>query len=80
MKFLRDMLTEADNKTHSLANWLGASTGSTAIGLTIYDTVMNHVQFDMVKFGAGIAALASGIGALRRMIKDQEQPSQPPAP
>lgn len=72
MKWLNDLLTGADNKTHDIGRWFAALSGSTGIGMPVYDTVMNHAHFNVQEFGIGMAALAGGVGALLRLKQDTE--------
>ena len=76
MTVLNQILTGKDNQTHDLGRWLGAAGGSTGIALTVYDVVINHHEFDMLKFGLGMAALATGVGAMLK-LKAETEP-QPP--
>lgn len=72
MKALRDILTGADGVTHDIGRWFGAAGGATGIALEVYDVVINHVRFDMLAFGGGMAALAAGVGAMLRLKADTE--------
>ncbi len=75
MSMLRDILTGIDGTTHDLGRWLGAAGGSTGIALTVYDVVVNHVHFNMLEFGTGMAALAAGVGAMLK-LKESTEPKE----
>jgi hypothetical protein len=72
MSIVKDLLTGIDGETHDIGRWLGALSGLTSIGLTVYDVVINHTHFDCQAFGIGVAALATGIGALLKLKAETE--------
>lgn len=77
MSALRSMLTTSDGVTHDIGRWLAAAGGSTGIALTVYDVLINHREFDMLKFGLGMAALATGVGAMLKLKADTEPKDTP---
>lgn len=77
MQALRDILTTADGRTHDLGRWLGAAGGATGIGLAIFDVVVLHNPFNMLSFGGGMAALATGVGAMLKLKIDTEPKESP---
>lgn len=74
---LRQILTGKDNATHDVGRWFAAAGGSTGIALAVYDVVINHKEFDMLKFGLGMAALAAGVGAMLKLKADTEPKESP---
>lgn len=72
MKILTDILTGADNVTHDIGRWFAALGGSSGIGLSVYDVVANHAHFSPQEFGVGMAALATGVGAMLKLKAETE--------
>jgi hypothetical protein len=64
MKALRDILTGIDGTTHDIGRWMGAVSFVVGLGLQVYVVVWRSQPFDFLTFGAGVAALAGGIGAM----------------
>ena len=72
MKFVTDLLTGIDGKTHDLGRWAGALSFISGVSLEIYVVGWKGQPFDFTQFGLGIAAMATGIGALLRLKQDTE--------
>lgn len=72
MKALRDLLTGRDGLTHDLGRWMGAASFLVGLGLEIYVVVWKSQPFDFLTFGAGVAALAAGIGAMLKLKEGTE--------
>ena len=72
MKFVTDLLTGVDNKTYDLGRWAGALSFISGIGLEIYVVGWKGQPFDFTQFGLGVAAMATGIGAMLRLKQDTE--------
>lgn len=79
---LQQLLTGIDGRTQDLGRWLGVFGGGTGIVMPVYDTVANHVPWNSMTFGAGMGALALGVGAMLKLKIDSEPPAdgQPPKP
>lgn len=63
IKWINQLFTESDNTTHSLMKYL--IFGGTAASLFYqgWDTIANHVVFNMQTFGIGLGALWGGAAA-----------------
>lgn len=77
LEALRQMVTGKDNSTHDVGRWFAVLGGLTGIGLSIYDVVHNGVHFDMQSFGLGMAAMATGVGAMLKLKEGTEPCSKP---
>ena len=69
---LRQLMTESDNVTHDLYRYLAILSIITGLGLQVYSIGWKGQPFDMLAFGAGIGALAAGIGALLKLKETNE--------
>lgn len=76
MGFISNILTGKDNKTHDFGRVAGAASLLTGLGLEIY-AVYKGQPFDMQAFGIGVAAMATGIGALLKLKETTEPEPEP---
>lgn len=72
MKPLRDILTGKDGETHDIGRWAAMASIVTGLGLEVYAVGWRGQPFDMLAFGGGIGALATGIGALLKLKEGTE--------
>lgn len=69
---LLDVVTTADGITHDVGRWFAVIGGLTGIALQVFDTVVLRNPFSMLAFGGGMAALATGVGAMLKLKADTE--------
>tara|TARA_R110000868_G_scaffold166628_1_gene400668 strand:+ start:794 stop:1039 length:246 start_codon:yes stop_codon:yes gene_type:complete len=68
---LRDIVTCKDGVTHDIGRWggvLALISGIAFQGWALY----KGQPFDMLNFGAGVAALAAGVGAMLKLKETTE--------
>jgi hypothetical protein len=68
---LKHLFTGIDGVTYDIGRVGGALSFLVGLGLEVYSVVW-HVPFDFLAYGAGIAAMAAGIGALLKLKESQE--------
>lgn len=73
-RILTQLLTGKDGETHDLGRWMGALSFLIGCALEIYAVVWAKQPFDFLAFGAGVAALAGGIGAMLKLKETTEPP------
>lgn len=66
----RHLLTESDNKTHSIYKHLVLVGMAVGIALEIYVVGWKSQPFDIQSFGVGIGALFAGAGAALKMTPE----------
>lgn len=71
MAFFRHILTGADNQTWHLGKVAGALAFLVGLGLETY-CVLSEKHFDFIAYGAGVAGMATGIGALVKLQETSE--------
>jgi hypothetical protein len=71
MIFLRHILTGADNATWHLGKVAGFIAFLVGLALEVY-CVLAGKAFDFIGYGAGVAAMAAGIGALIKLQETSE--------
>ena len=69
----RDIVTTKDGVTHDIGRWGGVLSLLVGLGLQIYVVFCRGQSFDFLNFGAGVAALAAGVGAMLK-IKESTEP------
>lgn len=74
------LLTGADNTTHDLGRWAAVLSFLAGIGLQVYVVVWRAQAFDFSTFGAGVAIMAAGLGAMLKLKETTEPKPQPPQP
>jgi hypothetical protein len=77
MQAVRDLVTLADGTTHDVGRWFAVLGGLTGIALQVFDTVVLRNPFSMLAFGGGMAALATGVGAMLKLKADTEPKESP---
>jgi hypothetical protein len=75
VKWITDVLTGADGKTHDIGRWFGVLAGSNGLFLSMWDVLHNHAHFDVQAYGVGMGALAAGVGAFLG-LKAKTEPQQ----
>jgi hypothetical protein len=68
---VRQLMTEADNRTHDLYRYLALLSIVVGLGLNIY-AVHKGQPFDMQAFGLGIGALFAGVGVAIGLKKENK--------
>jgi hypothetical protein len=63
MKFIRDILTGADNETYAISRIIVLSGAIAFIGLAIYDVVIQGHRFDAQNYGIGFGGAMTGLCA-----------------
>ena len=71
MQAFRDIVTCRDGKTHDIGRWGGALALLSGIAFQGY-ALYKGQPFDMLNFGAGIGALAAGVGAMLKLKETTE--------
>ena len=74
MAILRDIFTGVDGISHDIGRYLAAVSSATGLGLQVYVVAWKGQPFDMLAFGAGVGALAAGVGAMLK-LKAGTEPS-----
>lgn len=72
MGFWTNISTGKDNATHDIGRVGAIASMVVGLGLQIYSVVWQGAAFSMATFGAGVAALATGVGAMLYLKKDTE--------
>lgn len=83
MNWFLQLVTGKDGQTHDLVKWSAVLGTLQGLGLTAYDTIVNHVHFDIQSFGIGLGALLAAVGAALKFKDGTEAssaPSTPPQP
>ena len=76
MSIIKQLLTGVDGETHDIGRWGGVISFAVGLGLEIF-AVVETKPFDFMAYGLGVAAMATGIGALLRLKKDTEPGAKP---
>lgn len=72
------LLTGKDGKTHDIGRWAAAVAFLVGMGLEVYAVVFAK-EFNFLAYGGGVAAMATGIGALLKLKADTEPDAEPKA-
>ena len=72
LKMLKDSLTGKDGESFDVGRILAGLSGTACVFFQGWDVIANHVAFNPMNFGAGIGALAAGIGALLKLKEGSE--------
>ena len=64
---LRDLLTEADNKTYDVVRWLAVLSIFVGLGLSVFAVVLKGQAFSLQDFGIGIGAVFLSVGAALKL-------------
>jgi hypothetical protein len=70
MKWLKDVLTEADNDTFCLVRVSALVVLAVAIGLEVFAIVERKQVFDFAAFAGGLTALYAGVGVAIKLKGD----------
>ena len=70
MKWLRDLLTEADNATFDMSKVLACFAILSGLYYQGVDVLIANQHFDMQNFGMGIGALFAGVGVALGLKKE----------
>jgi hypothetical protein len=70
--FFKHILTGADNASYDIGRVFGALCFLVGLGLEVY-CVVSRTPFDFLTYGAGVAAMAVGVGAFLK-IKETTEP------
>jgi hypothetical protein len=66
---IRQLFTEADNRTHDIYSYLAVGSIVVGLSLNIY-AVIKGQPFDMQTFGIGTGALFAGVGVALGLKKE----------
>lgn len=69
-KWLNQLFTESDNSTHSLMKYLVFGGTAAALFYQGWDTLANHIAFNMQTFGLGIGGMWAGAAAALGLQKE----------
>ena len=69
-KFLKDLFTEADNKTFDLAKILALIAIIDGLALATYAVVVKGLMFNFQDFGTGVGILFAGVAAVLGFKKE----------
>ena len=72
MKWLVDITTGIDGTTRDIGRVCGLAAFVVGLSLQIYVVAFRAQPFEFTQFGLGIAAMATGIGAMLRLKQDTE--------
>ena len=69
-KFLKDLFTEADNKTFDLAKILALVAIVDGLWLASYAVIVKDMPFNFQDFGTGVGILFAGVAAVLGFKKE----------
>lgn len=70
IKWLNQIFTESDNTTHSLMKYLVFGGTIASLFYQGWDTIANHIAFNMQTFGLGVGAMWAGAAAALGLQKE----------
>lgn len=62
-----NLVTEADNSTHSLPRWMGLGAFGYFHAMTLANVFHLHQAFDMTAYGTGLGALMATVGVMIKL-------------
>ena len=75
-KFLKDLFTEADNKTFDLAKVLALLAVVNGLSLTVYEVAWKGTTFNFQDYGIGVGLLFGGLAAVLTFKKEANDKSE----